>query len=224
MTDYSNSDSDSKSNNEQDYSDSESESNSDTCSKKSYISNHSDESCGSFKKCKPKLNKASKNNGLLKYTTDGLSESDYNKSDVCNQGGCVKSECCGFYFNADGYTHQTKYYFGIEGMNICIHCYFSFNIEKYTKCVNLNEQEIECLKYYIDNFTEQHNSIKCNRIKSYKKCLLCESKIGIKPVVCRDQNDEDTDLNDLSMNDETNILISDVRYVSTNPTGFVLTL
>jgi len=115
------------------------------------------------------------------YTTDGLGEKSYNRSDVKRQGKKVSMcEGCSRYYKDEAYIHKNRYYLGIEGVNICIHCYFSFTITKYVNNIDLTMNNKECIKYYIDYFTRQHNTEECIRMKLLNKCLLCDSKNGIK--------------------------------------------
>jgi hypothetical protein len=129
------------------------------------------------------------NKNCIKYTSDGLSESDYRKSDVRNDK-LVQGECCHVYYTAAGYVHQTQYNLGIKGMNVCIHCFFAFNIDKFTACKDLTENEEACLRHYIDNFTKQHKIKECTRIKHYNKCLLCEAGLNILPPIYRPKEPE----------------------------------
>ncbi len=139
------------------------------------------------KKKKPNK-KINKYKTLIKYTSDGLPSQKYEKSDVKNDK-LVRAECCYNYYKSDAYTHQTKYNLEITGMIVCIHCYFSFNIHKFPECTDLSKNEEECLKFYIDNFTKDHDTVTCQRIKTYNKCILCESKVGIVPKII-DKNEE----------------------------------
>jgi len=114
------------------------------------------------------------------YTTDGLDEQSYNCSDVKEQKTKISiCEGCRRYFKDEAYEHKNRYNLGIEGVNICIHCYFSFNITKYVNNINLTIDNKKCIKYYIKYFTQQHNTNTCIRMKVLNKCLLCDIKNGL---------------------------------------------
>ena len=116
------------------------------------------------------------------YTTDGLDEKEYLNSDIKQKTKKVtKCHCCHKYYLAESYFHTIKYKLEVSGILTCIHCYFSFNIAKYIDNINLTLNDKECIRYYIEYFTSQHDIKKCDRIKSYNQCLLCNSKKGIKP-------------------------------------------
>lgn len=116
----------------------------------------------------------------IKYTSDGLSENEYQRSDVINDN-LMQSECCGKYFKYNAYMHQTKYKLSVVGMHTCIHCFHVFNNHKYEICKDVSENELNCLKYYLNNFTNEHDVKKCITC-TYTKCFLCDSKNGIFPM------------------------------------------
>ena len=162
---------------------------------------------------------------LIKYTSDGLSEIAYRNSEVA-WDNLIKAECCHNYFKGNMYTHQTQYKLSIPGINMCIHCYISFNLHKFAECINLSKTEEDCLRYYIDNFTDDHNSEICNRLKIHGKCLLCESKIGIKPKICKKNNAfEVVELNHGTSSDPNNVTTTDIVLIGkTDVSDFVLVL
>ena len=118
----------------------------------------------------------------IKYTTDGLDEKEYKVSYIKqHEKKVIRCECCYKYFLARDYAHTTNYGLKVQDIIACIHCYFSFNITKYVDNIELTLNDKKCIKYYIDNFTSQHNTVKCDRMKSYNICLLCNSKKDIIP-------------------------------------------
>lgn len=162
----------------------------------------------------------------IKYITDGLNENDYKQSDVANNG-LVRSDCCFKFFTKEGYIHQTKYGLKIQGMNTCIHCYVSFNSHKFIECLDMTQQDEECLRYYINTFTEEHQTMKCTRTSYGGQCVLCNAIRGIYPPLIRKDMDKEMNLfvkNDThSNNDFDNILIFDKALNSKNA-SFVLIL
>tara|TARA_B110000908_G_C10203767_1_gene426626 strand:+ start:776 stop:1480 length:705 start_codon:yes stop_codon:yes gene_type:complete len=118
----------------------------------------------------------------IKYTTDGLDEKEYMVSNIKQkEKKVIRCECCYKYFLVKDYAHTTIYELKVHDIIACIHCYFSFNITKYIDNIELTLNDKKCIKYYIDNFTSHHNTENCDRMKSYNKCILCNSKKGIIP-------------------------------------------
>jgi len=150
----------------------------------------------------------------MSYTTDGILPEKYNKHN-CEHKNLHQADCCQRYFNKDAYSHQTLYKLSIPGINTCIHCFIGFDVQKYAECDNLTQSEVECLKYYIENFTASHNSEFCSRIKQYGKCLLCESVIGIKPKILRtiDDTSEYVETSLGTSDDPRSIIISDIILI-----------
>jgi hypothetical protein len=163
---------------------------------------------------KPKHKNKIKNNKVnIIYTSDGLSENNYHKSNVANEE-LVRAECCHNYFKKHAYIHQTQYKLGIQGINMCIHCFISLNIHKFAECKNLTGAEEECLKYYINTFTKNHSSELCNKIRLHGKCLLCEAKIGIKHKIFTPQESiEYIESNFGTSNDSKSVTVSDVVLI-----------
>lgn len=157
---------------------------------------------------------AKKSSNVVKYTSDGLNESDYRKSNVAHED-LVKAECCHNYFKADAYTHQTQYKLSIQGINMCIHCYICMNLHKFAECNNLTKAEEDCLRFYIEKFTDDHASESCTKNKIYGKCLLCESMVGIKPKICK-KNDsiEVVESKHGSSNDFNGITTTDIVLIN----------
>lgn len=161
---------------------------------------------------------------ILKYTSDGLNETKYKKLNVAHVLDLVKAECCHNYFAADAYAHQIKYKLSIQGINMCIHCFVCFNLHKFADCKNLSIQEEECLRFYIEKFTDDHASETCTRNKIYGKCLLCESKVGIKPKIFK-KLDEIEIIESNHGNDANNITTTDIIMINkTDSTDFILVL
>lgn len=161
-----------------------------------------------------------------KYISDGLNENDYKQSNVANNN-LVKSDCCFKFFTKEGYMHQTKYGLKIQGMDTCIHCYVSFNSHKFIECLDMTQQDEECLRYYINTFTEEHQTMKCTRTSYGGQCVLCNAIRGIYPILIR--KDKENEINLLSKDDMNpnnyfdNILIFDKTLNSKN-SSFVLVL
>lgn len=155
---------------------------------------------------------------VIEYTSDGLNETDYKHSDIKDKKEkVIRCEGCHNYFLVDGYIHNTKYKLGVDDLIICIHCYFSFNVTKYIEGKNITENEKKCLKHYVDYYTHEHNSSKCDRQKSYNICLLCMSKTGEVPTCIR----SDKIIYEKPTDDSTYI----IAYVKESfPHSFVLTL
>jgi len=162
----------------------------------------------------------------IKYISDGLNENDYKQSNVVNNG-LVKSDCCFKFFTKEGYMHQTKYGLKIQGINTCIHCYVSFNSHKFIECLDMIQQEEECLRYYINTFTEEHQAIKCTRTSYGGQCVLCNAIRGIYPPLIRKDKEKEMNLlikdDTNSNNDFDNVLIFDKTLNSKN-LSFVLVL
>ena len=154
---------------------------------------------------------------VVKYTSDGLSDTEYFISNVVNQY-LTKAECCQYFFKPDAYAHQTLFKLSIQGMNTCIHCYISYNLHKFTDCKKLSKIEDDCLWYYIDNFTDEHDLKTCTRKNNYGKCLLCESKVGIKPKQINNDNTLDVvELKHGSLTDDLiNITTTDIVLIGNN--------
>lgn len=115
--------------------------------------------------------------------SDGIPDNYYRTNSHLFDEKLEHAECCNYYYYKDAYEHKNKYGLYIQGMTTCIHCYISFNIDKYTTYTNLNDKEIECLKYYVEHFTNNHNINNCTRRISYGRCILCESKVGVPPFI-----------------------------------------
>lgn len=169
--------------------------------------------------------KSKKSSHVVKYKSDGLNDNDYRRSDVAHED-LVKAECCHNYFKAEAYAHQTQFKLSIQGINMCIHCFISFNLHKFADCNNLTKTEEDCLRYYIEKFTDDHASETCTRNKVYGKCLLCESKVGIKPKIFKKLDAfEVVESNHGSSNDPNNITTTDIVLINkTDATDFVLVL
>ena len=80
---------------------------------------------------------------------------------------------------------------------------FSYNLHRYVQCSGLLKEEEDCLRHYIDNYTADHNTINCLMLKMNGRCLLCDSKIGIKPSIFKEDVKEDLpiDVEDVFAND-----------------------
>jgi len=129
------------------------------------------------------------NNSNIKYTTDGLSEQEYQSSTFQNEN-LEKSECCGKYFRKEGYEHFKKYNLIIQGVKTCIHCYISFCGYKFIDTSSkekLSKSEIECLSFYLKNFVTDHDTSKCLRTSYGGKCLLCDASLGIYPSIVENE-------------------------------------
>jgi len=138
---------------------------------------------------------------------DGLSQREYDK--LKQRTEYKLSDCCQRYYTNIGYVHQNKFNLSIQDMTICIHCYISYSIKRFTECKDLSKNETECLRYYIDNFTDKHDAESCQRVSNYGKCLLCEAKLGIKPSIYKD---DETKIEISKPID--NVKINDIDYVS----------
>jgi hypothetical protein len=91
----------------------------------------------------------------------------------------------------NAYDHQKKYNLKIDGMKSCIHCYFSYISYKFAndyKGEKLSKAEEECLLFYLTNFVNDHNTTKCTRTQYGGKCLLCDAKLGIYPIMTASAN------------------------------------
>lgn len=123
-----------------------------------------------------------RSSGRAQYTSDGLTDNEYSRSNMTNEG-LEKSECCGRFFKKNGYEHR-KYGLSIPGVKTCIHCYISINTYKFVD-LNSNEKltkpEEDCLRFYIKNFVTEHNTNKCMRTQHGGRCLLCNATLGIYP-------------------------------------------
>lgn len=167
---------------------------------------------------------------MVIYTTDGLSEYDYRKSNVRDEK-LVRSECCYNYFKSDGYEHKKKFGLDVPGLNVCIHCYFCFNIHKYGNppLTELNENETKCLQYYIKKYTPEHKTNGCAKNMHYGKCLLCEAKAQLVAEAEQQKALESNALNttntsNVSNNENTKCNINDVMQIKKTPSDFVLIL
>lgn len=162
----------------------------------------------------------------IKYISDGLNENDYKISNVANNN-LVKSHCCGKFFTPAAYMHQTKYGLKIQDMITCIHCYIDFNSYKFIDCLDMTTQDEECLKYYINTFTEEHQTMKCTRTGPGSHCVLCNAIRGIyPPLIAKEMEiakanapEQDEDMND---NPYNNIRIIDRPNMNSN--SYVLVL
>jgi hypothetical protein len=119
------------------------------------------------------------------YTSDGVENADKSNTNV-PADSLIPADCCHKYFTEEGYIHQSRYGLYVQGMNTCIHCFVAFNThvysEKSTFDDNKMQKEKECLTYYIQNFSTQHDNKKCMRTKYGGKCFLCEAQIGVYPA------------------------------------------
>lgn len=110
------------------------------------------------------------------YTSDGLTENEYNNSDVAGVG-LKRSECCHRYYKENAYKHDTEFKLGIEGMATCIHCFFNLNSYKLKNdCFDMTDVEKTCLEFYINDFTENHNTEECKSRTSFGECILCDAQ------------------------------------------------
>jgi hypothetical protein len=154
--------------------------------------------------------------------SDGLVEKDYNNIDIQTKLKYTRCECCQNYFKSEGYSQQIVYNLEIQEMIVCIHCFFSFNIIRFTECKDLTKKEDECLRYYIGNFTKSHKSDRCCRITSYGRCLLCEAQNGTLPPIFKknivevEQPDPTNNVGEVRMND--------IIWVKKGETNFTLVL
>lgn len=115
-----------------------------------------------------------------KYTTDGLPEEIYKKSEVrWEKPKLVRAECCQKYFRSNAYDHGTKFGLNVDGINTCIHCYFGFNVYKYEDITKLTDSEKKCLNFYTENFAKQHDNSNCDNLTQFNKCFLCETQSGV---------------------------------------------
>jgi hypothetical protein len=111
--------------------------------------------------------------------SDGLKPEDVGK--VNPNIKLVRADCCQKYFAPEGYKHQTEFGLQIQGITTCIHCYIDFNSNKFVDCVGMTQKDKECLRYYIDNFTKDHQTSTCLRGKHGGKCILCNALKGRYP-------------------------------------------
>ena len=170
----------------------------------------------------PRPNKQS-----VKYISDGLTENDYKMSNVANDG-LVRSECCLRFFTKDGYMHQTKYGLKIPGMNTCIHCYISFNSNKFVDGYDMTPQDEDCLRYYVNTFVDDHQTTKCTKTGYGGQCILCNSIRGVYPPlivkdmkIAQELNASNTDNTDIFNN------FNNIRFINrptSTKTPFVLVL
>lgn len=183
------------------------------------------------------------NDGTSSIYLDGLAGDDYRKLDGRERKFFTQSDCCQRYFEAEAFIHKTLYNLEIPGINTCIHCYISFNPQKFFENKtndfdkDLSVGEKECLKYYIENFSKNHDQTKCTRILSGLKCLLCEARLGIKHHICKTNDDFEvieTIINNGRTCDATNsytfsdssnnFVISDIMVINNGKNDFVLEL
>jgi hypothetical protein len=177
-----------------------------------------------------KSSKSSKSNdnhkkNIVGYTSDGLTRDEYKISSSSVKELMNRAECCQNYFSQDAFVHKTQYGLEIPGINTCIHCYISFNPQTFVNCENLTHNEEECLKYYIEKFTDGHNPLKCTKSVYGSKCLLCESRLGRKPRVCKTNVDAESVETVLDgSTDKPLLVMSDILMVPNDGPEFVLKL
>jgi hypothetical protein len=164
---------------------------------------------------------------IVKYIHDGLTDNEYRQSNVANNN-LVKSDCCQKFFTQEGYMHQTKYGLKLQGMNTCIHCYITFNSHKFIDGQDMTQEEKDCLRYYVNTFTEDHQTMKCLRTNYGGKCVLCNTIRGVHPpLIIKDmENSEKLQIdNNGTYGDNLfdNVRIVD-KSVTINNTPFVLSL
>lgn len=126
-----------------------------------------------------------------KYITDGFDEKEYKQFNTLHMG-LVQAECCHRWFNSSAFEHQYKFSLTVPGMNTCIHCYIDFNSHIYMYKSDLVQNEGDCLKYYIENFSFGHNSDKCIRKYGDRNCVLCGVKNGYMPPFLQNLNIQDS--------------------------------
>jgi|SRR5579872_2679569 len=151
---------------------------------------------------------------IQQYNSDGLTNDEYRAANML-RGQLIRADCCQRYFSQEGYVHKTKYGLNFAGMNTCIHCYFRLNEYKLSENSDITPQEIECLKYYINNFVEEHQPSKCGGTNFGGKCVLCDAIRGVyPPVVAKDMIAIDEIVNDDSIgcadNDD---IYNDIRII-----------
>lgn len=163
----------------------------------------------------------------VKYISDGLNENDYKMSNVATNN-LVRSDCCNKFFTPDGYMHQTKYGLKVIGMITCIHCYISFNSYKFVDCHDMTPQDEECLRYYVNTFVEDHQTMKCTRTGFGGQCILCNAIRGVyPPLIVKDMEiakaNAPEPIDDMSDNPFNNIRIIDrLSNVDGKPVVLVL--
>ena len=157
---------------------------------------------------------------LQQYNSDGLTEAEYKESKIL-RGQLTQAECCRKFFSQEGYVHKIKYGLNFAGLNTCVHCYFRLNDYKFGEKSDITQQEIECLKYYINNFVEEHQPAKCSITNFGGKCILCDAVRGVYPlVIAKDMIAIDEIVNDNSImcdidNDD---IYNDIKVIKQNNT------
>jgi hypothetical protein len=177
-----------------------------------------DDDEGEEAKQKQKHEAYEKNSMFHKYTTDGIAAIDYNKKRP-DYRNFIQAECCGRYYKDNAYFHQTKFKLGIKDIKTCIHCFIGFDVNRYGESKNLTVSEKECLKYYIDSFTNEHDLLNCEKKQQYGICLLCESITNKKmnPLENMEtQNNQkvvETIIEATTTNEPYNIIMTDIVLI-----------
>lgn len=159
---------------------------------------------------------------LQQYNSDGLTNDEYKSASIL-RGQLVQAECCNKFFSQEGYAHKVKYGLNFQGVNTCIHCYFRLNDYKLLENSDITQKEIECLKYYINNFVEEHQPSKCNGTICGGKCVLCDAIRGVYPsIIAKDMiaideivNDDSITCTSFSVGNNDDIY-NDIRVIKQN--------
>lgn len=207
-------------------SDREIEKGSDREIEKSDTDNEEPESPRQKSKARCKAKNKKEHNARYKYTSDGLARKEYKDSD-CADEDLKQVECCHQYFKENAFSHRTVYGLEIQGIETCIHCYIKFNAQRYTELTDLTKEEEECLKYYIENFTEGHDSTKCTMSVYGSKCFLCEARNGRMPKIFKANDKNNTQVVDTVLDGPSEkpvLTISDIFMVDRIESDFMLTL
>ena len=103
------------------------------------------------------------------YTSDGVT---YDQSLRLKNERLEQAECCQLYFRKNAFDFdQTNIY--IDGLKMCIHCFFVLNLEKFNKKLSLSSADKNMLDKYLIEFSKDHNMNACKRTATYGTCLLC---------------------------------------------------
>lgn len=104
------------------------------------------------------------------YISDGVTYDDYLR---LKNEALEQADCCQLYFkkNAFNFDQANSY---IDGMKMCIHCFFVLNLDKFHNKISLSSTDKNMLDKYLLEFSKEHNVEKCNKESLYGVCLLCD--------------------------------------------------
>lgn len=101
------------------------------------------------------------------YTSDGVTYDLYIR---LKNEQLIQADCCQLYFRQNVFEFdQTSGY--IDGLKMCIHCFFVLNLEKFNKPLSPPDKNL--LDKYLIEFSKEHNMDSCKRAEIYGMCFLC---------------------------------------------------